>query len=76
MSLAWQFFKNREDEPIIAVCQLCQQEVLRAKLGSARKLWSSRHLLKHLLKHHGPQYEAAKQEQQQQQGVAAAAQLH
>jgi hypothetical protein len=62
MSLAWAFFKARDDLPIIAICQLCQQEIKRGKLGSERRVWSTKPLITHLQAHHAEDFLAKQRE--------------
>jgi len=51
-SIAWKFFTPKPDEPIIAVCNICNDRIRRGKEGSERGEWSTGTLLGHLDSHH------------------------
>ena len=51
-SIARKFFTPKPDEPIIAVCNICNDRIRRGKEGSERGEWSTGTLLDHLDSHH------------------------
>ena len=66
-SIIWHFFKEKEGDPRIAICQLCNATITREKVGAERKTWNTTNMLNHVRGEHKDSYEAQKPDHEKKQ---------